>query len=79
MDPGDLLVGVMMVLLLPLTGDSASDPNDSAFRNGGRKLGDKNRDCCCCCCCDDEWGCAGLCPCDGVGVVGSPAMAPRSL
>jgi hypothetical protein len=46
MDPGDLLVGVMMVLLLPLTGDSASDPNDSAFRNGGRKFGDKNRGCC---------------------------------
>lgn len=73
MAPGDLLPGVNIALFFPLSGDSASDPNDSLLRNGGRKFGIR------CCCEDGVCEGAGLLECDGAGDLGSPAMEARIL
>lgn len=74
MVPGDLLLGVMIVSFFPLIGDSCSSPIESPLRNGGMKLGDRNPACLC-----EAEVCDGAGLCEGVGDLGSPAMAPLIL
>ena len=72
--PGDLLFGVIMASFFPLMGDSCSKSMESPLRNGGMKLGERNPVCLC-----EADVCEGAGLCDGVGDLGSPAMAPLIL
>jgi hypothetical protein len=74
MVPGDLLLGVMIVSFFPLIGDSCSSPIESPLRNGGMKLGERNPACLC-----EAEVCGGAGLCEGVGDLGSPAIAPLIL